>query len=68
MSPITLTDAQMRELMQAASTIPFELRDGYLTRVAARLRGLDLGDGTVHRVAYEVARQMIWDAGRTALG
>jgi hypothetical protein len=68
MSPIALTDAQMRELMQAASTIPFELRDGYLTRVAAKLQGQDVGDGTVHRVAYEVAREMIWDAGRTAMG
>jgi len=58
----------MRELMQAASTIPFELRDGYLTRVAAKLRGQDLGDGTVYRVAYETAREMIWDAGRTAMG
>jgi len=54
--------------MQAASTIPFELRDGYLTRVAAKLRGQDLGDGTVYRVAYETAREMIWDAGRTAMG
>jgi hypothetical protein len=68
MIPIALTDAQMRELLQAAATIPFELRDGYLTRVAARLRGLDIGDGTVHRVAYEVAREMIWAAGRRAMG
>jgi len=28
----------------------------FLTRVAAELRGKDLGDGLVHRVAYDVAR------------
>jgi hypothetical protein len=67
-SPISLSDAQMRELQAAAATIPVELRDGYLERVAAKLQGQDIGDGTVHRVAYEVAREMIWDAGRRAIG
>jgi len=54
----------MRELQAAAATIPFELRDGYLTRVAARL---DLGDGLVHRIAFEVAKEMIWETGRRAI-
>ena len=38
----------------------------FLARVAAELRGKDLGDGLVHRVAYEVARTITWDVGRTA--
>jgi hypothetical protein len=32
-----------------------------------RLRGKDLGDGLVHRVAYGVAHTITWDAGRAAL-
>jgi hypothetical protein len=68
MTPIALTDRQMAELRQAAETVPYELRERYLERVAARLRGQDLGDGVIHRVAFEVAREMIWDAGRRAIG
>jgi hypothetical protein len=29
------------------------------------LRGKDLGDGLVHRIAYEVARSITWDSERT---
>jgi hypothetical protein len=65
MSPIALSDTQLRELMQAAQLVPLDLRDAFLERVAARLRGQDLGDGLVHRVAYEVARLMVWDIERT---
>ena len=32
---------------------------------AGGLRGKDLGDVLVHRVAYEVARTITWDVGRT---
>jgi hypothetical protein len=68
MSPIRLTDAQMREVQAAAQTIPWELRDRYLTEVAAMLRDKgSLGDGLVHRVCRAVANQIIWDAGRRAL-
>jgi hypothetical protein len=35
-------------------------------RVAVELQGKPLGDGLVHRVAYQVARTIAWDAGRTA--
>jgi hypothetical protein len=62
MMPIRLTDAQLYELMQAAQMVPFDLRDVFLERVAVELRGKDLGDGLVHRVAYEVARMITWDA------
>ena len=64
--PVALTDAQLRELMQAAQLVPLDLRNAFLQQVAARLRGKDLGDGLVHRVAYEVARSITWDAERAA--
>jgi hypothetical protein len=48
--------------------VPYDLRGAFLERVAAELHGKDLGDGLVHRVAYEVARSITWDAGRTAGG
>jgi hypothetical protein len=64
--PIALSDSQLRELMQAAQLVPLDLRNVFLERVAARLRGKDLGDGLVHRVAYEVAKSITWDAERTA--
>src|SRR5262249_8858441 len=68
MTPIRLTDRQLRELMQAAQMVPLDLRDVFLQRVAAELRGKDLGEGLVHRVAYDVARAITWDAGRVAVG
>jgi hypothetical protein len=65
---IAFTDTQLRELMQAANMVPWDLRDAFLTRVAAELRGKDdLGDGLVHRVAYEIARTIAWDAERPAM-
>jgi hypothetical protein len=66
MSPIALTDAQMHEVRQAAQTVPYDFRQAFLERLAIELRGKDLGDGLVHRVAYEVARTIAWDAERTA--
>ena len=62
MTPIALTDTQLRKLMQAAGTVP--LRDAFLVRVASELRGKEIGDGTVHRVAYQVAHAIVWDTGR----
>ena len=44
--------------------MPYDLH-GILERVAAELRGKDLGDGLVHKIAYEVARSIAWDAERT---
>jgi len=63
---IALTDTQLRALMQAANLVPRDLRDVFLERVAVELRGKDLGDDLVHRVAYEVARTVAWDAERAA--
>ena len=68
MTPLRLTGPQMREIHQAAAMVPWELRGVFLERVAAELRGKDLGDGLVHRVAYQVARSIVWDAGRLATG
>jgi len=43
------------------------VKQAFLERVAAELRGKDLGDGLVHRIAYEVARSITWNAGRMAV-
>ena len=59
MTLIRLTDAQLHELMQAARIVPPDLRDVFLERVAAELQGKPLGDGLVHRVAYNVARDHV---------
>ena len=63
--PIALSDSQLRELMQTAQLVPLDLRNVFIERVAARLRGQDLGDGLVHRIAYEVARSITRDSERT---
>jgi hypothetical protein len=47
MSPIRLTDSELAELQQAALMVPHELRAAFLERVAAQLRGRDLGPGLV---------------------
>jgi len=66
-SPVRLTDAELAEVQAAAAMVPWDLRPAYLERLADALRGQDLGDGLVHRVAYEVARDITWTAGRTAV-
>jgi hypothetical protein len=66
MTLIRFTDAQLHELMQAARTVPPDLRDVFLERVAVELQDKPLGDGLVHRVAYNVARAITWDAERAA--
>ena len=68
MTPLRLSGPQMREIHQAAQTVPWELRGVFLERVAAELRGKDLGDGLVHRVAHDVARAITRTAKRTAFG
>lgn len=67
MMPIRLSDAELRELMQAAQTVPYDLRRTFLERVAAALRDKDLGDGLVHRIAHQIASEIIWNAGRRAV-
>ena len=66
MMPIRLTDSQLQEVLQAARIVPFDLRQAFLERVAVELQGKPLGDGLVHRVAYNVARAITWDVERTA--
>ena len=68
MSPIALTDAQMREVKAAAQMVPWDLRPAFLERLASALRDRDLGDGFVHRTAYEIARSIIWETEQTAFG
>jgi len=65
MTPIALTDSELHEVMQAARLVPFDLRQAFLEQLVIELRGKDLGDGLIHRVAYE-ARTITWDAERTA--
>jgi hypothetical protein len=66
MPPVCLTDRQLHEVKQAALTVPYDLRPVYLERVAAALCGQEIGDGTVHRVAYAIARAIVWDTGQAA--
>jgi hypothetical protein len=62
---IALTDSELHEVRQAAQMVPYDLRQAFLERLAVELRGKVLGDGTVHRIAYQVAREIAWNAGRT---
>jgi hypothetical protein len=47
--------------------VPHDLRQAFLERLAVELQGRDLGDGLVHRVAYDVARAIVWSVERTAV-
>jgi hypothetical protein len=67
MNPVRLSDRQLAEVQQAAQMVPWDLRPAYLERLAEALRGRDLGDGLVHRVAYTIAREITWSAGRMAV-
>jgi len=44
------------------------LQPDFLERVAAKLRGQEIGAGVIYRVAHAVARQMIYETGRRAMG
>jgi hypothetical protein len=68
MTPLRLSDRQLAEVRQAALMVPLDLRGAYLERLAEALRGHDLGDGFVHRTAYEIARAIVWNADRKATG
>jgi hypothetical protein len=67
MSPIALTDAELAEVRQAALTVPLDLRGVFLQQLAEALAGKVLGTGIVHRIAYAIARDITWTAGRTAV-
>jgi hypothetical protein len=40
---IALTDSELHEVRQAAQTVPYDLRQVFLERLALELRGKDLG-------------------------
>jgi hypothetical protein len=63
---VRLTDAQLAEILQAARLVPIDLRQAFLEQLAMELRGRELGDGLVHRVAHDVARRILWDTERMA--
>jgi len=67
-TPLRLSDRQLDELRSAAAVVPHDLRQLFLQQVAIELRGKDLGDGLVHRVAHETARAIVRTAQRTAFG
>ena len=67
MTLIALSDTQLRQIIDAANLVPRDLRPAFLEQVAAELRGKDLGDGLVHRVAHAIAREITWTAGRVAV-
>jgi hypothetical protein len=68
MTPLRLSDTQLRQILDVAAVVPHDLRSAFLEAVATELRGRDLGDGTVHRIAHETARAIVRTARRTAWG
>jgi hypothetical protein len=54
MLPIRLTDAELDAVLAAARPIAVERRDAFPQRVAAELRGREVGPGLVHRVVAQV--------------
>jgi hypothetical protein len=61
---VRLTDAQLQEVLQAARMVPVDLRQTYLERLAIELRGREVGDGLIYRLAHDIARRISWDAER----
>jgi hypothetical protein len=55
--PLSLTDSQMDIVRHAAEPLPWCDRSGFLEAVAARLHGVELGDGVVHRVCAELQKE-----------
>jgi hypothetical protein len=56
-TPISLSDDQMRVLLDAAQPIARNRRADFLARLAAALRGRELGDGIVGRAIREAQRE-----------
>jgi hypothetical protein len=59
MSPIALTDAQQRTILDIARVIPVELHDAFLQDLAERLAGQMIGDGSVHSAAIAARRAVM---------
>lgn len=68
MPPLALTDEVLAEVFSAARLVPVECRGAFLERVADELAGQELGPGLVHRVAFKIARALVWDAPAPAVG
>jgi hypothetical protein len=62
-APLALTDEQLRAVMDMCGQIPPSMRSAYLETLAARLRGIERGDGAVHRCATQLAREMLASTG-----
>jgi hypothetical protein len=70
MTPTALTDAQLAAIQDLARLIPSWRRDEFLRELATRLRDVELGDGTVHRIAARWLKDVLarprsapWTAG-----
>jgi hypothetical protein len=59
MKPIALTNSQLLTIQRAAGPLHPQDRGPYLERVAELLRGHELGDGLVGRVAREAQHQFL---------
>ena len=59
MTPLALTDAQLAAVRDIANLIPPWRRDEYLRELAHRLRGVEIGDGSVRNVAVATMREIL---------
>ena len=59
MTPIALTDAQLAAIQDLARLIPPWSRDELLREPATRLRDIERGDGSVHRVAARCLKDVL---------
>ena len=62
MSPLSLDDAEMDQVMSACAPLPPERRDAFLQAIAAELAGCpEIGPGSVHR-AIGATQRRFYDA------
>ena len=59
MTPIALTDAQLAAIQDLARLIPSWRRDEFLSELATRVRDVELGDGSVHRIAARCLKDVL---------
>ena len=55
--PLSLSNSQLTAVLDAAQPLPPDLRSPFLAAVAHALRGVPVGDGSVHRINREVQRE-----------
>ena len=59
---ISLTDEQLRQVLELAGPIPVAQRDAFLRALAAELRTCgDVGPGELHRLCVEICHQIVPD-------